>query len=136
MSTGRRIASVALVAVALAAAGCGGDDEESAGTEDTTTEPVAAGSTLLASVGPGFEIGLETEDGSAVSMLSAGEHTIEVDDQADIHNFHLTGPGVDEDSGVSETGTATWTVTFEPGSYRFVCDPHASQLNGSFEVTG
>lgn len=135
MSTGRRIASVALVAVALAAAGCGGDDEESAGTEDTT-EPVAAGSTLLASVGPGFEISLETEDGMPVSTLSAGEYTIEVDDRADIHNFHLTGPGVDEDSGVSETGTSTWTVTFEAGSYGFVCDPHASQLNGSFEVTG
>lgn len=136
MSTRWRIASVALVAVALAAAGCGGGDEESAGTEDTTTEPVAAGSTLRAGVGPGFEISLETEDGTAVSTLSAGEYTIEVDDQADIHNFHLTGPGVDEDSGVSETGTSTWTVTFEAGSYEFVCDPHASQLNGSFEVTG
>lgn len=129
-------AALALVAVAaLVAAGCGGDDEESAGTTETTTEPVAAGATLLASVGPGFDISLETEDGAAVSTLSAGEYTIEVDDQSDIHNFHLTGPGVDEDSGVSETGASTWTVTLGAGSYHFQCDPHASQMNGDFEVT-
>jgi plastocyanin len=139
--SGTRIAlalALAFVAAALALAGCGGDDEGSATTEtQTTTETTTpAGTTLQASVGPGFEISLTTSDGQDVATLAAGEYTIEVDDQSDIHNFHLTGAGVDEDSGVSETGTSTWTVTFEAGSYHFQCDPHASQMNGDFEVTG
>ena len=138
---GTRIALVlalVLVAAALALAGCGGGDEASVTTEtQTTTETTTpTGSTLKASVGPGFEISLTTPDGQDVATLTAGEYTIEVDDQSDIHNFHLTGPGVDEDSGVSETGTSTWTVTLEAGSYHFQCDPHSSQMNGDFEVTG
>jgi len=128
----------ALVAVALAAAGCGGGDEEGAGDTGTITETstTEAENELYASVGPGFEISLTTEDGQAVTSVPAGEYTIEVDDQSDIHNFHLTGTGVDEDSGVSETGKTTWTVTFEAGTYTFQCDPHSSSMNGSFEVTG
>ena len=137
---GRRIALVlVLVIAALALAGCGGGDDEASvttGTETTTETTTPSGTTLQASVGPGFEISL-TQDGQDVATLAAGEYTIEVNDQSDIHNFHLTGPGgVDEDSGVSETGTSTWTVTFEAGSYHFQCDPHASQMNGDFEVTG
>jgi plastocyanin len=129
--------ALALAIGALVLAGCGGDDEASVTTDtQTTTETTTpAGTTLQASVGPGFDISL-TQDGQDVATLAAGEYTIEVDDQSDIHNFHLTGPGVDEDSGVSETGTSTWTVTFEAGSYHYQCDPHASQMNGDFEVTG
>jgi hypothetical protein len=131
---------IGLAVVALTVAGCGGDDGESAGTTDTetTTETTtgASGTTLAASVGPGFEISLTGADGSGVTTLSAGTYTIEVDDQSDIHNFHLTGPGVDETTSVSEVGTATWNVTLEAGSYHFQCDPHASSMNGDFEVTG
>ena len=136
-------AVVALAVLALALAGCGGSDDEGSGTTETTTTSetttdttAASGSTLTASVGPGFDISLTDANGAAVSTLSAGEYTIEVNDQSDIHNFHLTGTGVDEDSGVSETGTSTWEVTFEAGSYHFQCDPHASTMNGDFEVTG
>jgi plastocyanin len=127
-----------LVLVALALAGCGGGNDEASGTTDTqtTTEPTtASGNTLQASVGPGFEISLKDANGADVTTLAAGEYTITVDDQADIHNFHLTGPGVDEDTGVSETGMSTWTVTFEAGSYHFQCDPHSSTMNGDFDVT-
>lgn len=132
MPATRTAFALVLVVVAFALAGCGGGDESA--TETTTTaEP--AGSTLQASVGPGFDISLRTEDGADVSSLSAGEYTIEVDDQSSSHNFHLTGAGVDEDSGISESGTSTWTVTFETGSYHFQCDPHADSMNGDFEVT-
>ena len=129
---------VGLAVVALAVAGCGGDDEDAGGTTDTetTTETTtASGSTLNASVGPGFVISLTGADGADVTTLSAGTYTIEVDDQSDIHNFHLTGAGVDETTDVSSTGTETWEVTFEAGTYEFVCDPHASTMNGSFEVS-
>ena len=131
-------AVIAFAVLALALAGCGGGDDEGSGTTDTTTETTtdttASGDTLTASVGPGFEISLTDASGNDVSSLAAGTYTIEVDDQSDIHNFHLTGTGVDEDSGVSETGTSTWEVTFEAGSYHFQCDPHASTMNGDFEV--
>ncbi len=130
---------IGLAVVALALAGCGGDDDEASGTTDTetTTETTtASGTTLNASVGPGFEISLTDANGAAVSTLPAGTYTIEVDDQSDIHNFHLTGTGVDESTEVSEVETETWEVTFEAGTYEFMCDPHASTMNGSFEVTG
>ena len=131
---------VGLAVVALALAGCGGDDNESAGTTDTdtTTETTTgeSGTTLSASVGPGFEISLTGADGSAVSTLSPGTYTIEVDDQSDMHNFHLTGPGVDETTEVGEVETETWNVTLEAGTYDFVCDPHSSSMKGSFEVSG
>jgi plastocyanin len=130
---------VGLAVVALAVAGCGGDDDEASGTTDTetTTETTtASGSTLTASVGPGFEISLTGADGADVTTLTAGTYTIDVDDKSDAHNFHLTGTGVDESTEVSEVETETWDVTFEAGTYEFVCDPHASQMNGSFEVTG
>jgi plastocyanin len=128
-----------LAAAALAFAGCGGGNDEgaSATTEaETTTETTTStGKTLTAGVGPGFEISLTGPDGQAVTTLTAGTYTIEVDDQSSAHNFHLTGTGVDETTDVGETGTTTWTVTLEEGTYKFVCDPHVSSMSGDFEVT-
>ena len=126
----------------FAVAACGGDDEESAGTDtettatDTETSGAEAGSTLLASVGPGFDISLTTEDGEDVTTLAPGTYTIEVNDQSNAHNFHLSGTGVDVATEVSEVGEVTWDVDLQDGTYEFVCDPHASSMNGSFEVSG
>jgi len=127
-----------LAVVVLALAGCGGGSDEASSTTETqtTTETTtASGTTLDASVGPGFDISLKGADGKDVTTLAAGTYTIQVDDQSDIHNFHLTGPGVDEMTDVGTTGMTTWTVTFEAGSYHFQCDPHSSQMNGDFQVT-
>jgi len=136
-------AVIGLVVLAVALAGCGGSDDNASGTTETTTTSetttdttATSGNTLTASVGPGFDISLTGADGAAVSTLSAGDYTIEVDDQSDAHNFHLTGPGVDETTDVGGTGTDTWTVTLDAGSYHFQCDPHSSTMNGDFEVTG
>jgi plastocyanin len=134
MPVTRSALALVVAVAALALTGCGGGDETA--TETTTDTTAPAGATLAASVGPGFDISLTMENGDELATLAAGTYTIEVNDQADSHNFHLTGPGVDEDSGVSETGASTWTVTFEAGSYHFQCDPHASSMNGDFEVTG
>jgi len=81
-------------------------------------------------------ISLTTQDGQDVTTLAPGSYTIEVDDMADIHNFHLTGPGVDESTEVGEEEKQTFQVDLQPGTYTFVCDPHSSSMNGSFEVTG
>jgi plastocyanin len=52
-----------------------------------------------------------------------------------MHNFHLRGRGVNKRTTVAFRGTATWTVTLRVGTYRFVCDPHARRMRGSFRVT-
>src|SRR4051794_15753453 len=78
--------------------------------------------TLTATVGPGFTINL-TSGGSPVSQLDAGTYTVEVTDSSDLHNFHLFGPGgVNQSTGIEQTGPATWTVTLVDGTYTYVCD--------------
>jgi plastocyanin len=90
--------------------------------------------TLKGTVGPGFTITL-TYDGKKVKTLKAGSYKVVVSDKASIHDFHLKGPGVDKKTSVSGTGTTTWTLKLKKGKYTYVCDPHASQMNGSFTVT-
>ena len=87
---------------------------------------------LVGTVGPGYSITL-TKNGSRVQKLKAGTYSITVNDRASIHDFHLMGPGVNKKTSVSGTGKSTWTVTLQKGkTYRFVCDPHASIMKGSF----
>ena len=127
---------ILLLLLGLALAGCGGDDDEgsdaAATTEASTTSGGSSGggTTLNGSVGPGFDISLDGTDG-----ITAGDYTLVVNDQSSAHNFHLTGPGgVDVSTEVSEEGEKTFDVTLVPGEYKFQCDPHASQMNGSFTV--
>ncbi|HEY2570264.1 MAG TPA: plastocyanin/azurin family copper-binding protein, partial [Solirubrobacteraceae bacterium] len=92
-----------------------------------------AGATLVATVGPGFSISL-TQGGKKVSKLKAGTYTITVQDKSNIHDFHLTGPGVNRKTSVAAIATTTWRLTLRRGTYRFVCDPHASLMKGKFVV--
>ncbi len=130
------LALIASLAVfALAAAGCGGDDDEASDeattlTEaDTTTD--AGGTTINGTVGPGFEISVDQ------TAVAPGSYSLEIEDLSDIHNFHLTGPGgVDVGTDVAAEGTESFTVELEAGTYTFVCDPHAAQMSGTIEVSG
>ncbi len=131
MTRTRLAFAVTLTAVGLALAGCGGDDDEDAieetATEETTVE--SAGGAVTGTVGPGFEISMAGTD-----ALEPGEVTITVADNASNHNFHLTGPGVDEATDVGGEGEESFDVTLEAGEYTFVCDPHASSMKGTFTV--
>ena len=90
---------------------------------------------LLASVGPGFDISLTDAAGNDIKHLDPGSYTIKVDDKADIHNFHLTGPGgVDLSTTVEFVGQTDWNVTLTDGTYRFQCDPHSTLMRGTFTV--
>jgi plastocyanin len=82
-----------------------------------------------------FKIEMKGPNGKAIRTVKAGTYTVKVEDKGSIHNFHLTGPGVNKATSVGGTGDQTWTVKLKPGTYKFVCDPHASQMKGSFKVT-
>jgi plastocyanin len=94
----------------------------------------ASGGTLVASVSDPLNISL-TQGGKKVTALKAGAYTITVKDMAADHNFHLTGAGLNKSTSVSGKGTTTWKVTLKPGTYKYVCDPHASFMKGSFKVS-
>jgi plastocyanin len=98
--------------------------------------PVAAAPKVVkGTVGPGFTISL-TSGGKKVTSLKAGQYKFDVTDRSSIHDFHLSGPGVNKViTGVGFTGKKSITVKLKRGTYRFVCDPHASSMRGSFRVS-
>jgi plastocyanin len=87
------------------------------------------GDTLIGTVGPGFTISMNK------TTVKAGTYTITIHDKSNIHNFHLTGPGVNKRTSVPRLGTTTWTVKLVKGTYRFVCDPHKTIMKGVLKVT-
>jgi plastocyanin len=106
-----------LAALALASATLG-----AAGTKTSTN-------TLTGTVGPGFTITMNKK------TVKAGTYAITIHDLASIHDFHLTGAGVNKKTSVSGTGTTKWTVKLKKGTYHFVCDPHATIMHGVLKVT-
>ncbi len=94
----------------------------------------AAPTRLTATVGPGFTITLMNKAGKKVNRLKPGLYRIVVRDRSGGHNFHLTGAGVNKATSVGYVGTRTWTVRLRKGVYRYVCDPHAHNMKGSFRV--
>lgn len=149
-----------VVAMSLTAA-CGGNEaDQSAQTTPTTEQPTsgpaspqasssASQSTSDAAEDPqvltgvvgqegdpdAFVITLTDGSGNEVTTLPAGEYELQINDLSTIHNFRLTGPGVEETTTVPETGEVTWTVTLESGDYTFLCDPHSRQMVGNFTIT-
>jgi len=146
----RRRMTIALVlagvTLTVGATACGGDDSsssdetttEAASTEGTTTSDGggAASGTLTGETGPGFTIEV-SQDGEDAETVKAGTYTLEVEDKSDMHNFHLIGPGVDEEvTDVAFVGDKSVTVTLQKGTYTYQCDPHAaSGMKGTFSVT-
>ncbi len=95
---------------------------------------LAAPATIQGTVGPGFTISLK-KSGKKVTTLKPGRYTFVIADRSTSHDFHLTGPGVNKVlTGVEYTGTKRVPVTLGKGSYSFVCDPHSSEMQGSFRV--
>ncbi|HEX9351292.1 MAG TPA: plastocyanin/azurin family copper-binding protein [Gaiellaceae bacterium] len=95
----------------------------------------AAPKTVVGTVGPGFTITLKL-NGNKVTKLKAGvQYRFMISDRSSIHDFHLSGPGVDTViTAVGFTGTKSIVVTPKKGTYNFKCDPHASFMHGSFKV--
>lgn len=96
----------------------------------------ASAKTVNGTVGPGFTIGL-TMQGKKVTKLKAGTaYCFVIADRADIHDFHLSGPGFNRVlTSVEFTGTKSFVLRLRKGSYRFQCDPHAGFMHGRFLVS-
>lgn len=88
---------------------------------------------LVATVGPSNTISL-TRNGARVRTLTAGIYVVVVRDRSKRHNFHLTGPGVNRKTAVARTGTATWNLRLGAGTFRYVSDPQARRVRGTFVV--
>jgi len=94
----------------------------------------AADGRLVGSVGPGFVISVKDTDGTNVTHLDAGTYTLLVHDLSAEHNFHLSGPGVNVATDVTDSGDQTFTINVTDGVYNFDCDAHPVQMKGAFAV--
>ena len=88
---------------------------------------LAATPVFKGTVGPGFTIKMTKKP------TKAGKIKLVINDKSNVHNFHLTGPGVNVKTSVSAIGTKTFTITLKKGTYKFICDPHPF-MKGSFTV--
>ncbi len=139
-------------AMLAAASACGGGDDDGAEPEPTRPPATSASSPVPTASDSSDD---DNDDASAITLVGkdtlwdktkleakAGAVTFTVDNQDGglVHNLHIY-KGVDntgEDVGATELeagpGTQTLTVTFEPGTYFFVCDAHPATMAGTIEV--
>ena len=89
---------------------------------------LAATPVFKGTVGPGFTIKMATKP------TKAGKIKLVIADKSNVHNFHLTGPGVNVKTSVAGVGTKTFLITLKKGTYKFICDPHPF-MKGSFTVS-
>jgi hypothetical protein len=66
--------------------------------------------------------------------VKSGRYKIVVSDTTTMHNWHITGRGVDKETSVRGTGTWTWKVRLRDGKYRVVCDPHKRSMSFTIRV--
>jgi opacity protein-like surface antigen len=82
---------------------------------------------LAGSVGPRRTISLKPK------TALPGPATITVSDRSKTDNFHLSGPGVNQKTGVRTRGPATWNATLVPGTYTYRSDK-TKKLRGTLTV--
>ena len=88
---------------------------------------------LIATVGPEQRIAIFYADGRRLTRLAPGSYTLQVHDLSSAHNFHLTGPGINESTSVGEITHPIWRLTFRNGVYTIKCDVHAA-MKATFTV--
>ena len=93
------------------------------------TFAATSANTLTGTDGPGFTITMSKK------TVKAGTYMITIHDRSAIHDFHLTGPGVNKTTSVPKVGTTKWKLKLKKGTYHFVCDPHRTIMHGILKVT-
>jgi len=98
---------------------------------------------LVATVGPGFTIGLADANGKAVDVVTAGHYTLVVHDLSAEHNFVLAnkpdGLRLRVETTVEFVGDKSFEIDLAEGRYGYACSPHWQVMNGSLtaiEPTG
>jgi plastocyanin len=132
-----RLLGIALVALAFAVAGCGGDDD---GDEEAAPPPPPAatgGTRLVNPADADGDFAFEKDELTA----PAGEVTLVMENPSSLeHNIAVKGDGLDEKGPVvGEGGTSEVTVTLEEGEYTFYCSVpghEAGGMEGTLTVTG
>lgn len=113
------VSLAALVALALAVAGCGGSDAGSPAQASTSNAP---GEVLSLSADPSGQLRFTP---SKLTAPKAGTITLNMTNPASAggeHGVAIEGNGVDEEGRVVAPGaTSTVTADLEPGTYTFYC---------------
>jgi hypothetical protein len=100
-----------------------------------STLHAAVSQTLHGNVNADYSITLLFDDGSSATSAPAGSYRLVVNDQTSEHNFHLSGPGVDVDTGIDQVGTQSFTINLQNNSqYTFVCDAHPDTMRGTINI--
>jgi hypothetical protein len=105
------------------------------GTGPPPPPPPSVAVRLVATVGPGATIALRTLAGTRPRTLKAGSYVITVRDRTKLHNFHLSGAGVNRKTGVAQVATVVWRLTLKRGTLFFYSDRSATKLRGSVVVS-
>ncbi len=126
--------------LALAGAGCGGNDEDGGGASATTAAPetTAAPGTTAAGGGGENEVQLTASgfawDKTDLEMAAGGGVKVEVtNDDSAPHSFTFEEASVDQTVDGGEDATVTFTAP-DAGEYQFRCKFHAS-MTGTVTVT-
>lgn len=123
-----------MLALGLALAGCGDDDEEGsadgAGTEDTAADTEGPESTEPAPAEGGIVMAGFAFEPAELTVAAGATIPITNDDDAP-HTFTSDDGGFDVEVGGGDSGEAT--APSEPGTYDFLCRLHPS-MTGTLTV--
>jgi plastocyanin len=82
-------------------------------------------------------ITLTQANGDPVRDIPAGTYVVEVRDRSRLHNFRLSGPGVERRTDIVDTGTVMWTVTFrDESTYEYMSESHPDEMYNTFTTGG
>jgi plastocyanin len=135
-----RLLGLALLVLALALAGCGGDNGGDEDAAPPPPPPPAAGGGGTTLQNPADESGaLKFQKDSLTAP--AGEVTLVMENPSPVdHNIAVKGDGIDEQGPIVGQGeTSQVTVMLEPGEYEFYCSVpghEAAGMEGTLTITG
>jgi plastocyanin len=137
-----RLLGLALVVIALVAAGCGGDDDDDEASPPPPPPPAATGGTGEATTleNPADASGALNFQKDSLSAPT-GEITLVMENPSSVeHNIAVKDGDIDEKGEiVGQGGMSEVTVTLEPGEYTFYCSVpghEAAGMEGTLTVTG
>ena len=121
-----RLLVIAIVSTALLAVAAG-----------ASAAPAKDDYQLKGEVYPNALYKIEMENKAGKELRGGEGRHVSHQDRGQGHDPQLppAGPGVNRATSVAGKAETIWTVRLRKGTYRFLCDPHAASMGGSFRVT-